>query len=139
MNTFIDILFIFIFIYTLLLFRVPDVTNDSYIQHKFLLFVLLFAYNYVITVISKLTNNCKIDYNEVANKSMEVAISAVIGYSLFVDLTLMDWSRGFMEELYATQSVYTIYLMITIVMILFIALIKVIRLLFNDGMASCVK
>lgn len=136
MNVFTEQLFIFIFLFALIYFKMPDISDDNYIYHKFMLFVSSFAFYFVIQVISKIRNNCKTDTSEMLRKSMEVAVSTIIGYSVFVDLTIMQSTRDFMTSI-IQQSDYNKYLMACIITILFITIIRAIQLLFNNKAYQC--
>lgn len=137
MNTFIDILFTLIFILTMLFFQIPDINNDNYIFHKLIIFVTLFMFNYVVNIIKKMRNDCKIIQTEIISNSTQMAIAGLLGYTLFVDLKVMEWSRDFIYSSY--DSLFGLYLIVTIIMTLFITIIKVIKLLFNSSDYDCIK
>jgi len=83
----------------------------------------------------KLRNDCTIVAREIFNKSLEVAISGLIGYSLYIDLTIMESTKEYMVG----YSRYILYLMIAITIILFIGIVKIVKLLFNYNENECVK
>jgi hypothetical protein len=127
MNTFIDIIFLFVYLFTMFFFGIPDVANDNYIGHKIILFVSLFIYNFALNFIKSIfsKNNNNID---IFNDSFQIAVAGIIGYSLFIDLTIMDSTYEFMNSICSSENM--LYLTITIVMILFISLVKIFKLLF---------
>ena len=86
MNTFINIFFIFIFMFIILFFKTPNITNNNYILHKIIIFALLFVYQFMLLVMSKVKNKCKIDFLEVFRYSIETAVVGVVGYSIYTDL-----------------------------------------------------
>ena len=137
MNTFVDILFMFIFIFIMFFFEVPDVNNDNYIQHKVVIFITLFMFNYVVNIIKKMRNGCKIEQNNIISNSTQMAIAGLLGYSLFVDLKVMEWSRDMISSSY--DSLFMLNLIVTIIMILFISIIKIMKLLFNSSVDTCIK
>lgn len=136
MNLLTDLIFIFVFLYIMFLFKIPDITTDNFILHKFFLYISLFLFNFVTQVIIKIKNNCKIDQNELLSKSIEVAVSGVIGYSIFIDLSIMEYTKDYIE--YLTRSKYMLYLISSIIIILFISIIKIIKLLFNYNENECI-
>ena len=86
MNTFINIFFIFIFIFAILFFKLPNIDNRNRLLNKLILFSLLFIYQFMLLIISKVKNKCKIDFLEVFIYSIETATLGVIGYSIYNDL-----------------------------------------------------
>ena len=135
MNIFTDLLFLFIFVYSMLFFKIPDVETDNYIYHKLIFFVTIFLFTFVSQILMKLRNDCTIVAREIFNKSLEVAISGLIGYSLYIDLTIMESTKEYMVG----YSRYILYLMIAITIILFIGIVKIVKLLFNYNENECVK
>ena len=135
MNIFTDLLFLFIFVYSMLFFKIPDVETDNYIYHKLIFFVTIFLFTFVSQILMKLRNDCTIVAREIFNKSLEVAISGFIGYSLYIDLTIMESTKEYMVG----YSRYILYLMIAITIILFIGIVKIVKLLFNYNENECVK
>jgi hypothetical protein len=137
MNTFTKLLFNFIFVYSLFFFKLPDIENDNYIQHKLLIFMSLFAFNYILNVITKIRNECVLNQSELASKSLRDAVTGVIGYSLYIDLNIMDWSKGYFNSMY--DSKYTLYLIATLVIVFFMSLIKILILMFDSTNPECIK
>lgn len=128
MNIFTDLLFLFLFLYSVLFFKIPDIENDNYINHKFILFIAIFVFAFTTQIIAKLRNNCKIDHIDTTSKSFQIAIASIIGYSLYIDLNVMEWSKDYLSSV--INSKYSLYLVVSIIMIMFIATIKIIQLLF---------
>ena len=118
----------------MLFFKIPDIENDNYVNHKFILFISLFIFTFITQIIAKIRNGCKIDQMDVANKSLQVAVTAIIGYSLYVDFNVMEWSKDYVASL--VDSKYSLYLLVAIIMILFIAIIKIVQLLFENEISG---
>lgn len=136
MNIFIDLVFLFIYLYTILFFELPNVETDNYIHHKFFLFIALFVFTFVTQIISKIRNNCRIDQLDIMNHSIHVATIGIIGYSVYTDLNTMEWSKDYINNMITSK--YSLFLMIAVIMVLFISTIKIIRLLFAmDQTGSC--
>lgn len=135
MNIFTDLLFLFIFIYSMLFFKIPDIETDNYIYHKLIFFVTIFLFTFISQILMKLRNNCKIIASEIFNRSLEVAISGLIGYSLYIDLTIMESTKEYMTS----YSKYILYLMIALTIVLFIGIVKIARVVFSYNENDCVK
>jgi hypothetical protein len=141
MNIFTELLFIFIFIYLIIILKFPDTSKDDYIFQRFSLFISIFCFYFIIKIISKIRHNCKIHINEILNDSLLIAICGVLGYTLYTDLIFMSSTREFMEYMIIPNvSRYTNALIITMSIISFIAMIKIIQLLFiTSDQYFCIK
>lgn len=137
MNIFTNLLFIFIFVYIALYCQFPNINNDSYIFHKFIIFILLFCFQFIVQLLIKVKNKCKININRIISKSMIIALLAVVGYSVYIDLNYMDYTKNYFESFAYDPKL--IYLMATIMIILFISLYKIIETLFNVNQNKCTK
>jgi magnesium-transporting ATPase (P-type) len=118
-------------------FEVPSINSDNYILHKGTIFVTLFMFNYVVNIIKKMRNGCQIIQKDILSNSATMAVAGLLGYTLFVDFKVMEWSRDAISSSY--DSLFMLYLIVTIIMTLFISLIKIIQLLFNSGNDQCIK
>ena len=137
MNTFIDILFTFLFIFIMFFFEVPEINNDNYIQHKIIIFITLFMFNYVVKIIKKMRNGCKIIQSEIISESTQMAVAGLFGYTVFVDLKVMEWSRDTIYSSY--DSLFMLYLIVTIIMTLFITIVKIVKMMFDNEVDKCIK
>lgn len=129
MNMFIDILILFVYILTLLYFKLPDVSNNNYLFHKFYLFIGIFGFYYVYQIIKHVINNEMIEQYTILQKSIKMATYCLIGYSIYTDLTNMDWSKTFIQKFDTPNKKYII---ISLVIITFITFIQMIDMLFRE-------
>ncbi|QKF94015.1 hypothetical protein QKU48_gp0557 [Fadolivirus algeromassiliense] len=135
MNTFINIFFVFIFIFLILFFKVPNINDNNYILHKVILFGLLFVYQFMLLVMSKVKNKCKIDFLEVFRYSVETAAIAVIGYSIYTDLQYYKVND---DPLFITDTNMQ-YLYITIIISVLLTFVNTIKLMFGYRPYDCIK
>lgn len=135
MNTLIDILLLFGFLYVIFLFKFPNIENTNYLYNKFLVFVLIFLFNFMVQFITKIISGCNILYDEIIGKSLEVALYGVIGYSIFVDLSIMNGTKTYIQSF--GKSSYSLYLVAAIVVIAFIAMMKTFKLLLSTNEYVC--
>ena len=135
MNTFINIFFVFIFIFIILYFKAPNISNNNYILHKLIIFALLFIYQFMLLIMSKVKNKCKIDFSEVFKYSIETAIVGVIGYSIYTDLQYYKLND---DPLFVTDQNMQ-YLYITIIITLLLTFVNTIKLLFGYRPYDCIK
>ena len=134
MNIFTDVLFLFIYLLTLFFFRIPNITNNSYITHKFYLFIAVFGYYYAVQLIKKIKIGCKVDPYSILHQSLNMAIYCVLGYAIFVDLLYMDWSKEYFGSIENTSR-----RLITCasVVVSFVTLIKLIIMVFMIQVDDC--
>ena len=137
MNTFTKLLFNFIFLYTILYFGLPNIENDNYIQHKLIIFIALFSFNYVLNVITKIRSECTLTQAELASKSINAAVAGLIGYTLYIDFNIMEWSKDYIKSLKTNN--YMSILVVTLITIMFMALVKILVLLFEPVTTECDK
>ena len=131
MNIFTDILFLFVYIMSLLYFRIPNVTNNNYLYHKFYLFISIFGFYYVIQLIKKIKNNCKVDSNILLQQSLNMALYCVIGYSIYVDLIYMDSTKQYFGDISIVDPNKR-FLVISLIIVTFVTLIQLVGMLFKN-------
>jgi hypothetical protein len=126
MNPFLNLLFLFLFILAVFYF-VVDVNNQYYLRDKLVIFIAMFFFQFVLTLISKIINKCKIELYEVVNDCLRTAFVGVIGYSVYTDLTLMEDYKDIFEPdpLNKHKAVW----MVSITIILLMTLTKTVQLL----------
>jgi hypothetical protein len=97
MNIFTDTLFLFTFIFAMLYFDVPNINDDHKILHKFYLFVSITVFYFLIQLIKKIKNKCKIEPSVIFQQSIMTGLICILGYSLYIDFTLMERYKEFFE------------------------------------------
>ena len=137
MNIFTDALFLFVYILTLLYFKIPNISDNNFLVHKFYIFVGVFGFYYVIQMIKKIKNNCKIDPYLILQQSLNMSLYCVIGYSIYTDLIHMEWSKDYLEKTYL-DDLNKRYLIIAITIIIFITLIQLVGMLFKVDRDDCI-
>lgn len=135
MNIFINLFFIFIFLLTIFTFKFPNINDDNYISHKILIFFLLLVYQFLLEIISKIRNHCKINIKDIVRNSLNVSLFGVIGYSIFIDFKYMSSTEEIVKNI--NNNYANIYLTLLIVSI--IALSKFIKVIFTNNSNDCIK
>lgn len=97
MNIFTDTLFLFVFIFAMLYFDVPNINDDHKILHKFYLFISISIFTFLTQLIKKIKNKCKIEPSLIFQQSIMTGIVCILGYSLYIDFTLMERFRDFFD------------------------------------------
>jgi hypothetical protein len=134
MNSFINIFFVFIFLFAMLLCKIPNINNNNFIIHKLLIFGLLFGFQFLLLTTSHIKNKCKIDFLEIFRYSIETAILGIIGYSLFTDLRYTT-----VTSLSTISDNKVKYLYIAIIVSLLLVFVNTIKLLFGYRPYECIK
>ena len=128
-------LLIFFFLMGTLYLNIPNIHTTNYIGHKFILFISLFCFQFVVDILSKIINRCSIYIKDIAYNSLLVATAGVIGYSLYNDLHY----NGINISFFKSGSKFT-YMNVAVIITLFIAVIQIIRLvIFSSKHTECIK
>lgn len=135
MNVFINIFFIFIYIFTILFFKMPDVNDTNYLAHKVILFCLVFVYQVLLILLAKIKSKCKIEAVDIVYTGIETATIAVIGYSLFIDL--QQYNLPVLDNIYLTN--HTTHLYIAFIITLLLSFVNSMKLLFGFDPYGCIK
>lgn len=130
MNIFIDAVFLFVYLMALLYLKLPDVLNTSYLTHKLFIFIETFIYFYMIQLIKKIRDKCKIDPYELLQSSVVWALCSVIGYSIYVDMLYMESTKLYFGAPDCVDPLKR-YAVIALIIVFFVALIQLMQLLFQ--------
>lgn len=94
MNIVSNSLLIAVFVFILLLVGIPGLDNKNLIQNKAFLFMSLFVFQLLMKSIFKLRQGCtNTNTQTVMGDALLVATSTIIGYSIFIDLLNMEYTR----------------------------------------------
>jgi hypothetical protein len=136
MNPLLNILFMLLYVVAFFYFIV-DVTDNNFLRDKMIVFIATFLFQYALIIINKVINKCDIDTYEVVNECLRVAFVGVVGYSIYTDLTIMDYSRAMFapDPLNKHKSIW----LVTAVIILLMTLTKTIELFIQAKQYQCNK
>lgn len=137
MNIFTDVLFLFVYLLAMFFFELPNVKNKNYPVHKFFIFLSVFAYYYVIQIIKKIRNNCKVDFYIVLQEALMMGLYCVLGYSLYVDFVYWDCTKGMFGDI-KEVNIAKRYLIIATIIVTFVACMKLLELLFHQNPNDCI-
>lgn len=138
MNIFTDGLFLFLFIFTLLYFRMPDVLNNKYMVHKFFIFIGVFCFYYVIQMIKKIKSKCTIEPYNLLYKSINMALWCTLGYSIYVDLLYMDESKKYFLDINSSNLDKTKrFVIIALIIVSIVVLIELFGMMFKTNIDEC--
>ncbi len=129
MHVLLNLLFLFIYVFLILQFKILDVLDGRQILHKFIIFISIFIFQFIILVISRILNGCVVNLKDIALNALLVAVAGVVGYSVYNDMIYMGTIKKYnIDKLNNT----VLYLNITVIIIMFITFVKIIDLLINS-------
>jgi len=121
-----------IFIYVALIVGVPGTTTDNVLRQKFFLFAGITIFQFLLHVVTQIRKNPekRVKVNNMISDSVQTASAAVIGFSVYVDLVSMGWSKIMLEPYLGTRHKNS--LIITLTIISFVGFLKVFKSITND-------
>ena len=129
MRIILDAVFLFCFIMIMFYFELPNIFSDNYIKHKLILFGAVFGFYYLISLIRKVgKQNCTIDPYIMIKHSLKIALLTIIGYSIFIDFSIMEWSKDY----FIFDNPYKKYAIVSVIIVVLITIIQTIETLFYD-------
>ncbi len=137
MNVLTYIIFLFIYLNVLFYFNIPSLSDDNYIYHKLILFINIFVFNFFTQIITKIRNKCNTTIENIISKSLKIATYTIIGYSLFIDLKIMNSTKKYVEP-YISDSQSQMLFVSTIIS-MFVLIMKLIEIILNNTNDACVK
>ena len=132
MNTLSNLLILMIFIYVALIVGVPGTSTENVLRQKFFLFAGITIFQFLLHVVTQIKKNPekRVKVNDMISDSVQTASAAVIGFSVYVDLVSMGWSKIMMEPYLGTRHKNS--LVITLTIISFIGFLKIFKSITND-------
>ena len=126
-----SILFLqFLFIYLSLIIGVPGTTNLNILNNKIMLFFGLFLFQIFVKSINSTKKKCTISINKIISDACYTSILGIVGYSIYIDLFLMDYTKEFINSFGDSNNIHSLLIsgIITLVVLFF----KIIELLMGN-------
>ena len=139
MNIFTDILFLFVYILTMLYLELPDIKNNDYPIHKFYLFINIFVYYFVIQIIKKIKNKCTIDIMLILQDCLIISLFCVLGYSIYVDFKYWNYTKDYVTDIDSSSLTSTVksYSLVALIIVSFVTIVQLVKLLFTGNVSEC--
>jgi hypothetical protein len=90
MNTIIEAFFLFIYLIIIFYFHFPNITNNNYLFHKIIIFILAFVFKFSIELGKKIKKSEKVDPIEILKDSSNYALYNILGYSIYIVMMYMN-------------------------------------------------
>ena len=132
MNTLSNVLILMIFIYVSLVVGVPGTNTDNVLKQKFFLFAGITIFQFLLHIVTQIKNNPekRVKVNEMISDSVQTSSAAVIGFSIYIDLVSMAWSKVLIEPYLGSRHKNS--LAITLTVISFVGFLKIFKSITND-------
>lgn len=143
-----ETLIMFAFIYMIFAYKILDDNDDNLVKNKIILFISLYCFYFTLNILDKIYSKCKIDIKYISSRAIQIAIYGVLGYVLYNDLAIMDYTKNIVgnisdlmsdEDTLSAKMLYNKNIMITMIIILFISMIRIIERLFVGHMNECIS
>ena len=131
MNIFIEMFFLYAYILLLFLFKLPDVSNNNYLAHKFMIFFNLSIFFFATILIKKINNGCKIKPHELIQNTIMNSLICVIGYAIYVDLLYTNYSCNIFKI--NIDSNFKRNIVVTTIIVIFMLIVNIIKQTFDNG------
>ena len=107
------------------------------LKNKLVLFIGIAIFQLFIKSIMKIKFRCKFRAKNIINESLFIGLLSVIGYSLYLDLSLMNYSRNLFNNLNSNKYLYPF--IVTSIINIFILFIFLFQIIFNIQIDKCEK
>ena len=99
MNILFNIILIYFFLFVAFVVGVPGTNKYNIIQNKLILFIGIFLLQFILLIINKISNNCKVQFKKLAHHSLYNSLISVIAYSIYIDLITMNTTKDYMSNI----------------------------------------
>jgi hypothetical protein len=121
-----NLIILAIFIFLILYIGAPNISNNHYIYHKVIIFILVFIFQFALYIISDFYDR-KFTIKEIAVKTLIISAACIIGYSIFNDLI-------YSKTISTNNCDYKIVCAnVTFIMIISILLVKIMELIVSTN------
>jgi hypothetical protein len=112
--------------------KFPNINNnDNFLIHKVYIFLALFIYQFLLDIIASVRKGFKVQINKVLDRSIHTGLYAVLGYSIYVDLRYMSFTKDLVSNMVNNNNKELNYLYLTLMITVTIALMKFIKIMFD--------
>ncbi len=99
MNVFIDAVFIFVFVFVLMHFKIIDIKETNVVYQKFLIFIAVTLFATSLSIIKTIQSDCPINFWNSVNSGLIVGALAFVGHTLMFDLFYMPETRPLIDAM----------------------------------------
>ena len=135
MSIFTDLIFIYVYIATLIFLGFINFDTDNYLSQKLYLFIAVLIFTSLMETLKTFKTNCKKTGKNIFNASLKTGILAVMGLMIYTDLLHMNWSQEIFENI--NSSTFNRSLIIPLITVSTIMIVKLIYVMFDSDEDKC--
>lgn len=135
MSIFTDLIFIYVYIATLIFLGFINFDTDNYLLQKLYLFISISIFTSLMETLNTFKTNCKKTGRNIFNESVKIGTVAVIGLMIYTDLLHMNWSQEIFENI--NSSNFNRSLIIPLIIVLTIMIVKLTSVVFDSDEDKC--
>lgn len=133
----INLFMLFVFINVLLHIGIPNVIGDNnYITHKIIFFTALFYFYFLLESLSKIFRKCTVNVKDLMSKSAVIAVSGILGYGLYLDLTRSNELAKYVKEVLKMSPGHQKFMISGFIMMMII-FVRCVQILINYDDIGC--
>jgi hypothetical protein len=118
MNAFTDLVFIFVFVFVMLHFDVVDITCNNIILQKFLMFISVTIFAWLLYSIKAIRHKYPINVWNVISNGLIIGMLAFIGHTILFDLLYVPetniWITSKINDYFTINVITTIFVVLAI-------------------------
>ena len=98
MNIFTDIVFIFVFVFTLLQFGIINIKSTNIIIQKFYIFIAVTMFCWLLFSMKSIRRQCSIKIWDMISNGLIIGMMAYVGHTLFFDMYYMPETHTLLSQ-----------------------------------------
>ena len=135
MNIIIDLIFIYIYITALIIFKIINFENEDFLFQKILLFIAIFVFVSLLEIVKRNKSYCPKSTIQIFKEASYLGLISIIGISFYNDLDRISKGPSIVPYINSNIKYVSIPIIVTTTMLC----IKVISFLFNPTNNLCMN
>ena len=125
------------FIYFAILIGIPGTSDNNILFNKLILFTGILIFQFFIKTIINMKRRCRIVLKNITIDSLFYAILSIIGYSFYLDLSLMDSTKNMFDNF--NENIYLYPFIVSSIITILILIVSLFQMTFNIQNDKCEK
>lgn len=128
MNILLNTVILAVYILTLFIIGLPNLSDNNILKQKITIVIMVLWFQFLILFIEKLIFGCHYNVSSILTNSIQTAIFAFIGFTVYKDV---------LSSYQITESVLSRYSYSTMYITGAVLLMKIVSLIFNNNYQQC--
>ena len=129
MNPFTDIVFVFVFVFCLLHFKLIDLEKPNIVQTKIAMFMYVTVFATILNMMKSIRRQLPIDVWNSAGDGIIIGILAYAGHTMVYDIWYMESTRAMIQDR-VDPTYFTINILVALSVSLAITIGKTVKFIF---------